>query len=400
MLEVDPLLLALLALFGGALALSLGLQHNDQTTHGGGRIDAHSLACLGGIALTWNTWAPSLFAVATAQALCVTAQWRMPAILWLQPRDAQQEAGADELKVLLALCAPVVAALLAGSHNGQWTLSVVGHATTIVAVLRMMRVASATQSLSRFARRLIFVASGMQLLAQTVFVLVQLCQGAAPAQPEDVVPPIFVLSLLLMLMAAVLGMVGQVLNNAQRLLDEQVAAAQLDPLTRLPHRGALDRAAVAALLKLTQRGGTLTCLAIDVDRFKQVNDTAGHLAGDAILTRIAQALKENCRSGDVIGRFGGEEFCVLCPDTNSYEASSMAERIRKTIETISLPAAIGGQTTVSIGVAQTRVSCGNAKPAHERWQQLFDRADRALYRAKQAGRNRVVWAADMEGASS
>ena len=200
-----------------------------------------------------------------------------------------------------------------------------------------------------------------------------------------------------MLMAAISGMVGQAQNTAQCLLDEQVAAAQMDPLTGLPHRGALNHAAVGALSQLALRGGTLTCLAIDVDRFKQINDTAGHLAGDAILTRIAQALKDNCRSGDVIGRFGGEEFCVLCPDTNAYEASVVAERIRKTIEAISLPAAIGGQTTVSIGVAQTRVSRGTLRLGHERWEQLFDRADRALYRAKQAGRNRVVWAPDTEG---
>ena len=397
MLEVDHLHFVLLTLFGGATALSLGLRLAQPTIHGRFRMDAHALVCLSAIALTWNSLVPSLFAVSVAQTLCLTAQWRMPAVLGFQRRDAWHAPATSQLETLLILCVLAAAAFLARTHNFQWTISIVGHATTMVAALRVMRVARAESSPSGLARRLILVAGGLQLLAQGIFLSARLCQATLVNHPSEVAPLSIALPLTLMLMAAISGMVGQAQNTAQCLLDEQVAAAQMDPLTGLPHRGALNHAAVGALSQLALRGGTLTCLAIDVDRFKQINDTAGHLAGDAILTRIAQALKDNCRSGDVIGRFGGEEFCVLCPDTNAYEASVVAERIRKTIEAISLPAAIGGQTTVSIGVAQTRVSRGTLRLGHERWEQLFDRADRALYRAKQAGRNRVVWAPDTEG---
>jgi diguanylate cyclase (GGDEF)-like protein len=397
MLEVDHLHLALLILFGCAVPLSLGLQRNHLTIgDSGGRIDAHTLACLGGVALIWNILAPSLLSAVIVQVLCLIAQWRMPTALGLGPLHARHVASGTELGALLVLCAST-AAVLVGSDNVQRTVSIAGHAATMVAVLRVMRVTNVGPFPSPLARRLVAVASGMQLLAQMLFVFVRLCQSAGADRPWELVPLAIVLSLVLMLMAAVSGLTGQVLNNAQRLLNEQAAAAQRDPLTGLLHRGALDQAALAALSQLGQHGGTLTCLAIDVDRFKQINDTAGHLAGDAILTRIALALRENCRSGDIIGRFGGEEFCVLCPDTDSNEASLIAERLRKTIEAISLPETIGGQTTVSIGIAQTRVSYGAHRLARQRWEHLFDSADRALYRAKQTGRNRVVWALSQDG---
>lgn len=133
-------------------------------------------------------------------------------------------------------------------------------------------------------------------------------------------------------------------------------------------------------------GKPLSCLVIDVDRFKQVNDRAGHQAGDQVLKHIAETLRRACRSSDVAARFGGEEFCLLCPNTGEEEAVLLAERIRARIAGIALPEEIGGHASVSIGIAQAE----DAGDARRSWEQLFDAADRALYRAKREGRNRVI----------
>jgi diguanylate cyclase (GGDEF)-like protein len=129
---------------------------------------------------------------------------------------------------------------------------------------------------------------------------------------------------------------------------------------------------------------SLSLLMIDADHFKKVNDQHGHLAGDQVLTEIAKIIKENVREIDIVGRFGGEEFCVVLPDTDLEGSLVVAERIRKSAEKRLIKAYDSTlRVTLSIGLSLYPF---DGKVAEE----LMDKADWALYRAKSQGRNCVV----------
>ena len=135
----------------------------------------------------------------------------------------------------------------------------------------------------------------------------------------------------------------------------------------------------------------LVCLMLDIDHFKQVNDTWGHAAGDAVLRELAQRIDMQVRASDVAARYGGEEFVVLLPNTDVSSASRLAERIRKEIAAspIKLPCGESVTITASIGIAE--VSPGpDEKDLKTLGDSLIARADVALYAAKSAGRDRVV----------
>lgn len=130
-------------------------------------------------------------------------------------------------------------------------------------------------------------------------------------------------------------------------------------------------------------GAPLAVCLMDIDRFKSVNDNWGHAAGDAVLRHFATLASAGLRAVDVFGRFGGEEFLLILPDTDAHGAAAVAERIRAAVEQGAFPGVPAGhQLTVTIGVAgRSREETGDA---------LLARADLALYRGKDAGRNRVV----------
>jgi len=121
---------------------------------------------------------------------------------------------------------------------------------------------------------------------------------------------------------------------------------------------------------------------LDVDHFKSINDLLGHQSGDRALAQIGRIIAENVRGLDVAGRFGGEEFLVLLRDASRERALQVAERLRGAIETSGIAYADGKPVTVSVGVSY-------ALPT-DLTSDVVERADRALYRAKNAGRNRVV----------
>jgi diguanylate cyclase (GGDEF)-like protein/PAS domain S-box-containing protein len=140
-----------------------------------------------------------------------------------------------------------------------------------------------------------------------------------------------------------------------------------------------------------EEGTELSCFMIDLDHFKSVNDNHGHATGDLIIKLLAEILKSNTRQGDLVGRYGGEEFCVVLPGQTIEIATTIAERIRLRMKDESTKRFEDGpQVTASIGVA----SIGD-KPANP--DELIHLADEALYVAKEAGRNRVVrWQPEME----
>ncbi|MCZ2103512.1 MAG: GGDEF domain-containing protein, partial [Burkholderiales bacterium] len=131
--------------------------------------------------------------------------------------------------------------------------------------------------------------------------------------------------------------------------------------------------------------GPAQLLIVDIDHFKRINDTHGHAAGDAVLCQVADRLRAAVRQGDLVCRMGGEEFVVICLDTEDAGATRLAERLRAAVESMAVP--VGGRQetircTVTIGVSQTFAG-------GEALDRALQQADAALYRGKAAGRNRV-----------
>ncbi|MDF3927517.1 diguanylate cyclase [Pseudomonas putida] len=165
-------------------------------------------------------------------------------------------------------------------------------------------------------------------------------------------------------------------------LEEQRQKALLDPLTGLPNRAAWSEQVEREMLDWQENGGHLAMAILDLDHFKRINDNYGHLAGDKVLKIVADQLRKRLRGRDFIARFGGEEFVLLLPQTTPAVAAQMAEVLRATVE--ACPFHFKGERvviTTSIGLGAFR--------SGERSDQVLKRADAALYRAKDQGRNRV-----------
>jgi diguanylate cyclase (GGDEF)-like protein len=171
------------------------------------------------------------------------------------------------------------------------------------------------------------------------------------------------------------------LTRAEKQQYEALSAT--DPLTGLHNRRYIESYIRTECDRVKRYGGTLSCLMIDVDRFKNINDNYGHLVGDEMLQAIARILQDRSRQSDVCARYGGEEFIIITPnETNG--ALVLAERIRTDIASLSLNVdGTAVQTTVSIGISGFD---GNDDSAEE----LVNRADTALYRAKESGRNTAM----------
>ena len=175
------------------------------------------------------------------------------------------------------------------------------------------------------------------------------------------------------------------IRHAQ-LFEAQEENALTDELTKLPNRRALAQRFLQETQRARRAHHSIAFLMIDLDHFKQVNDTFGHLNGDAVLAELAQILVTGARESDVCARYGGEEFGLILHETTESGARVLAERIRAKVAAATFPG--GLKLTISVGVAAT--------DEPNLFTQLIDRADQALYAAKQGGRNQVR-VADMTG---
>jgi diguanylate cyclase (GGDEF)-like protein len=168
------------------------------------------------------------------------------------------------------------------------------------------------------------------------------------------------------------------LLRAFRWTEEQASEARIDALTGLANRRALEEILAAEISRAHRFAHQLAVVLLDLDRFKEINDSFGHAAGDVMLRAVSRLLTSLARQGDTVARWGGEEFVVVLPETDLAGAQRFAERLRRTIE------------AHAVGDMKTSASCGVATMLPEdNVEELLGAADQALYQAKSNGRNRT-----------
>ena len=241
------------------------------------------------------------------------------------------------------------------------------------------------------SRKLIapIVSAAVATIGLTSFAIVALVrrEGVSPLELFAQIWPLTVTSAVAVTL--VMSVLYRALLEVVQELQAREAAAQHaalhDPLTGLPNRALLEDRLDHAITRCKRDGEKIALLMLDLDRFKSVNDTYGHQAGDAVLKQLALILKGEAREIDRVGRYGGEEFMLLLPGTALDSAVTFAERVRKEVE--------GHTFTFEGGSLNRTASFGVSAVPHPRirdCEALVRAADDALYVAKETGRNRVI----------
>ena len=181
------------------------------------------------------------------------------------------------------------------------------------------------------------------------------------------------------------------LKLLQQELDKSQQEAQTDALTSLINRRGLEKRFELERIRAKQNDAPFSIILVDIDHFKRVNDTFGHLVGDSLIRSVAALLKEHLRKNDIAARYGGEEFLILLPETDIQGAEIVGKKIKKSLSTkewkLKESGKSMGKITVSMGIALYQFNESEAN--------LIKRADDALYLAKHNGRNRIVTQAEL-----
>jgi diguanylate cyclase (GGDEF)-like protein len=193
------------------------------------------------------------------------------------------------------------------------------------------------------------------------------------------------LVLLLTLIAESLFLFRPMFRRIREQHQELSDMARTDPLTGSHNRRRFIELAEAELARIRRTGQTASVLILDIDKFKNINDTHGHAIGDEAIRTMAQTCVDQLRGIDIFGRIGGEEFCIVLPETGVDNGLVAAEKLRKAVENSRTPLEDGNHLTftVSIGLSPMTAETDSLHAAMEQ-------ADSNLYKAKQTGRNRVV----------
>jgi len=282
---------------------------------------------------------------------------------------------------LIGAHAVIFGAIFAFVLDTQFRVITFAVAVAIAVTLIMLEVWRGSGTPLTVARRLVVFAYAVTLAPIIIRAAILLGSGTRMTPLTDSTFNVMMLYLLPMA-GGLLSSVGTLLMYFERTIDEKDYLANHDELTRLYNRRAFTEQGMQALAAAVRQNRPVSILLIDIDHFKAVNDTLGHEAGDRALYAVATTLAAACRRSDIIGRHGGEEFCIVCTDTTADEAMRLGERLLRAVEAIEPLAGLRGGLSISIGIATTS--------QEQAWDTLLQQADRALYAAKNAGRNRAV----------
>jgi len=224
-----------------------------------------------------------------------------------------------------------------------------------------------------------------------VLIVMMLFQGVGAVLLRDEIKSLLTahwlpsLVFLVSALCTVVVSLGLILMAKERADERNRSLAMRDELTGLINRRSLLEALAQQLAMARRHGQPLALMMIDIDHFKQVNDSHGHLSGDKVLKAMAQAIAGRTRAQDLPGRLGGEEFLVILPNTDWPGAVQLAEVLRQGVETTEFQSTSGKPIaiTISIGV------CGEGQLSNAQCDDMISAADQALYLAKKKGRNRV-----------
>jgi diguanylate cyclase (GGDEF)-like protein len=231
-----------------------------------------------------------------------------------------------------------------------------------------------------------FVATAFILvIAVLVLRLAGLATGNAETLALMASNQVQALSFLTSIVCLVILSLGLVVMTKERADERNRVLAMQDELTGLTNRRSILDALEQQLAMARRSGQPLSLLMLDLDHFKRVNDSFGHLAGDAVLRQVAAGIASRLRTQDIAGRYGGEEFLVILPGTTADGAVQLAEELRTSIAAERIEIGEGHRVTITISIGV----CGGIPTADQRVEDLIDAADRALYRAKENGRDRV-----------
>lgn len=295
----------------------------------------------------------------------------------------------DRSRLLWRLHLTLLALVLAGSGLVLWFAP--GHPvlTLLVSAILGIQAALTASALFSFAGDGVESAGRFAGVALCVYSLVNLMRAAVTlryaswqyrnAQIE--MDQIWLAGCLLANGAAALGFM---FLSSARLRVELLWRAQIDELTGLLNRWAFKRIAVKETLRCMRLRSRLAVIMMDLDGMKGINDRLGHSCGDVVLQAVSSTLQAAVRDRDSIARMGGDEFCLLLPDTDIHEAVTVAERVRSQVDALAIR--YGNETVkirASFGVSSTDRNGWN-------WQNLMDRSDAALYQAKRGGKHRVI----------
>lgn len=178
--------------------------------------------------------------------------------------------------------------------------------------------------------------------------------------------------------------VSSYINTSIKLLNRLEHESTIDFLTGLNNVRQFDNSLNESFLNVKNKNERLSILIIDIDFFKKVNDTYGHLAGDSVLQQLGVVLSTSCRSFDIVSRIGGEEFSVILPDCPSDQAIEVAQRLRVAVETYTFTILDGVKINITISIGASTYP-DNVNDLED----LIKQADTALYTAKRSGRNKV-----------
>lgn len=276
-----------------------------------------------------------------------------------------------------------MAAILLHDIRGRFIWGGVIYGVQMVLIARALL--SDRETRAGRAWRLLFAGVIMLMAVLALRALTAIFGVSELAQPQNsaAIQPVQILVYIAVMATALLGTIGFVLMVKERADREIMRLAMTDSLTQIPNRRALMEYAEHAMAR--RNGAPLAVLMIDVDHFKLINDTHGHQTGDEVLSKVASLLAGRLRGHDLLGRYGGEEFCVIAPDTDPEGALALAESLRETIDSALFPTA-SRELSISVSIGISYCPPNVMRELHE----VLAESDAALYAAKKAGRNKVA----------